>query len=478
MTRFPLAALALAAALVACGAPAPQEPAPSPRLQGAAKGWNVVLLTLDTVRADRFNSYGYGERTTTPKMDALFSQGVRFEQAMAPRALTWPSLSTVLSGLYPSGHGVIQNGYELPDALPTLPRLLADAGYETAAFLSNMCKANHQGWQTQSCSQGRDGAGIASALAWAQERAQERAQKQTQGQTQGQAQEAPFFLWVHLFGAHGPYYNGGDLAAKLDPGYTGNLVPKKWRLDAVMQNKERLAEADIRHLNAIYDAAVIGTDRLVQRLLEGLRQAGSLERTVIVVLSDHGEDLYQHNGYIYHACSPYQSGLHVPLAIVAPGLIPAGGSVRQTVELADVAPTLLDLLGLEVPDGLHGSSLRPYLERPDRGGAGKPAFSEYGDTRIHTVLADNWKLIDNPDGLTPFCFAGPKDLYPLQQAELYDLAQDPHETTNLAAAEGARVELLRALIRQRFAGLAGRAAQQEIPEDLKKELRSLGYVAP
>lgn len=423
----------------------------------------MLLLSLDTLRADRLNAYGYAERETSPRIDALLGSGVRFAQAKAPRALTWPSLATVLTGLYPSGHGVFENGYELPEGLPTLPLLLDAAGYRTAAFLSNMCRAGHRGWEVLRCSQGRDGRSLEWALAWADE-------------LEG---EEPFLLWVHLFAAHSPYYNGGDLArTELDPDYAGDLVAKKWRLDAVMSEGEELDAADRRHLDAIYDAAVIGSDRLVGRLLDGLEQRGLLEQTLIVLLSDHGEDLYQHNGYLYHACSVYQSSLHVPLGLSAPGLIPAGGEVEQPVELTDLAPTLLELLGLPPLERAHGLSLRPYLERPQRGGAGKPAYSEYGDTRIHTVLAGDWKLVVNPDRLTPFCFAGgPADLYPIEGLELYHLPDDPFEQRNVAAEHPARVAELESLIRQRFAGLERRSERQDIPEELKEELRSLGYVA-
>lgn len=195
-------------------------------------------------------------------------------------------------------------------------------------------------------------------------------------------------------------------------------------------------------------------------------------------MADHGEDLYQHNGYLYHACSVYQSSLHVPLGFAAPGLLPAEGRVSQTVELTDVLPTILELLALEAEDELHGSSLLPYLERPEASGEGKPAFSEYDDTRIHTVQVGDWKLVDNPDGVLPVCFAGvPEDFYPIAEVELYNLREDPGETVNLASQHPEKVAELRELIRQRFDSLPRNIEQQEIPEELKQELEALGYVA-
>jgi arylsulfatase A-like enzyme len=436
-------------------------------LSGAARGWNVLLLSVDTLRADHLGAWGYRARqATSPRMDALLASGVRFESAMSQRAATWPSLASVLSGLYPSAHGVAENGYGFPDDLPTLPKLLQAAGYRTSAFLANMCQANHRGWDDFACSAGQDGKTVRRALDWAA----------------SPKEKKPFFLWVHLFGAHSPYYNGGDAAQKVfDPGYAGELGPKHWRLDPVMTRRQPLDARDVIHLNALYDAAVLGSDNHVGTLLDGLQAAGRLTHTVIVFLSDHGEELYAHNGYLYHSCSVYQTALHVPLGIAAPGLLPAGTGavVPQTVELIDVAPTLLDLLGVGPPHELHGRPLTPYLERPGAGGAGKPAFSEYGAAPVHTVLADGFKLVDNPAGFDPICIpnAPPHHQFPLAREELYDLAHDPGETRNLAAGQPARVAELQQGIRRRFAGMANRLRRQDVPEELRKQLEALGYAA-
>lgn len=471
MRRLPLTAcvlplcLSLCLALAACRGEAPEPKPERRRLAGGAKGWNVVLLTVDTLRADRLGAYGYTARPTSPRLDAELAGGVVFEQAMAPRAATWPSLASLLTGLYPRTHGVTENGYGFPDDLETLPKRLRQAGYRTGAFLSNMCKANHQGWDALACTGGEDGKTIQRALAWAA--AEEQAGR-------------PYFLWVHLFGAHGPYYNGGDRAAReLDPGYQGPVGPKRWQLDRIMTEKVALSARDIQHLDALYDAAVMGVDGLSASLLDGLAAAGRMENTLLVFAADHGEELYDHHGYLYHACSVYQTTLHVPLAIRAPGLLPAGARVPQTVELIDVAPTLLELLGLPSLPGQHGRSLVPYLERPGEGGQGKPAFSEYGTSNVATVLQGDWKLIQNPDGFEPVCIPGaPPGHYPIGEVELYNLAEDPLETTNLAAREPGRVAELSQVLRQRLSTLPRRSTGQAVPEELREELRQLGYVAP
>jgi len=159
-------------------------------------------------------------------------------------------------------------------------------------------------------------------------------------------------------------------------------------------------------------------------------------------------------------------------------VIPAGARVPQVVELIDVLPTLLDLVGVAKPAEQHGKSLVPYLERPGEGGRGMPAFSEYGSSTIHTVLQDNWKLVHNPQGFSPICIPdAPPNHYPIGKEELYDLSRDPGEKENLAARQPAKVAELARLIDRRFTGLRNRVHDQKVPEDLKKELNSLGYVA-
>ncbi len=467
MTRRQLSrlnGLVLLLTSLAC-APGDEEPATGPRLTGAAQGRNVILITVDTLRADRLGVNGHlvNETSPSPRIDALLDAGVHFSNAIAPRAITWPSLASVLTGLYPSGHGAFENGYELVDEIPTLATLLAGHGYVTGRFLSNMCRANHLGWEHSFCSRGVDSKINGEALSWLD-------------QLQG---DRPIFLWVHYFGAHSPYYNGGDRAARrLDPGYEGPVAPKKAWLNRIMTDQVPLDERDLQHLDALYDAAVMGSDRFTGELLDGLESRGLMDSSLVVFLADHGEDLYDHNQYIYHACSVYQTGLHVPLAFVAPGALPAGKAVPQNVGLVDVGPTILDLLGLPLPDSIHGASLVPALERPDQPGIGRPAFSEYGSSSLRTVQLGDWKLVDNPDHESPYCLPGaPEGHYPLAPVELYNLSDDPLETTNLADRYPEKVAELQELIRRRFANLPSRLETQELPEDLKEELEALGYVA-
>ncbi len=447
--------------LAACG---PEREGPDGRLAGSARGWNVVLISVDTQRADRLGAYGYQRRTTSPRTDTLLLRsGARFERAMSPRGATWPAMATVLTGLYPKGHGVIRNGYSFPDGLPTLPLILEEAGYQTGAFLNNMHKANHRGWDEFYYGRGDDRRLVRKALAW----------------TRRLDPERPYFLWAHLFGPHSPYHMAKllDEIPGADPAYDGPIKMGKVALDQVLSERIPLDERDLEQLNALYDAAVLATDQTVGRLLDGLRSAPGAERTLFIYTSDHGEELYEHHDYFYHACSVYQTVLHVPLAFVAPGLLAPGTAIQPLVELVDVLPTLLDLIGVEPPAEQHGVSLVRLLERPDAGGEGRPAFSEYDDTSIRTVLSGDWKLVVNPDGVEPECVPGAPDFpFPIGPIELYDLGSDPGETRNLAAERPELVAELERLLEARFEGLSDRSHDQEIPEELRRELEALGYV--
>ena len=456
---FALAIAALVLASVEAWRPRAGE-RPS-ELAGKARGWNVWLLSLDTVRADRLNSYGYAVRETTRRLDGLIAHGARFERAMAPRAATWPSLGSVLTGLYPSAHGLVDNGYLFPDEIVTLPQILHAEGYQTGAFLANMCEANHRGWDRLFCARTVDTRIRPAVEEWMATVDPER----------------PFLLWTHYFASHSPYTTGRRLAEReLDPGYDGPVRPGKGALERIMRERIPLSEADLFHLDALYDGALVETDLRVARLGGRLAEAGLLENTIVVILADHGEDLYQHHGYLFHGCSVYQTSLQVPLAIVAPGVVPEELEVDQVVELLDVLPTLLELLGLQTPGELQGRSLVPALD-PALELAERPAFSEYGHSRARTVRAGDWTMVVNPDLARPSCVAGgPEDFYAIEAEELYDLASDPLEQRNLADERPQRAAELEAAIDARFELLPGDVRRQELPEEVKESLRALGYV--
>lgn len=418
-----------------------------------------MLVTVDTLRADHLGAYGYSVRDTSPVMDSLIGSGIRFERAMAPRSLTWPSLASTLSGRYPRSHGVTTNGYSFDDRVATLPKLLTASGYQTGAFLGNMCKANHQGWDHFDCV--KDPKIARKALDW----------------LGGLDRSRPFLLWTHYFGPHAGYQMGGGIGQSLDPGYEGPVRTSGAVLKRLMREGIALDSRDVQHLNAIYDAAIMGTDERIGDLMTALEAGGFLDNTVVVFVADHGEELYEHHDYIFHACSVYQNGLRVPMAIAAQDLLPAAVAVSEIVEVLDLLPTLLELLGIEPPSGLEGRSVLRHLEEPETRGWSRPAFSEWPEAGISTVVAGDWKLVDNPNEYSPTCVKGaPADFFPIAATELYNLAEDPNELVNLAASRPDKVKELEALIAARFKAVADQSQEQDVPDELKAQLRAMGYI--
>src|SRR5262245_58641206 len=286
---------------------------------------NVLLITLDTTRADRLGCYGYAP-ALTPTLDALAAAGVLFERACTPAPLTLPSHASMMTGLYPREHGLITNGRgRLEENIPTLAEDLRDAGYDTAAFVGSVVLHSQFGLQrvlaaydddmthTDPTEHGlhrqRDGKRVVdSALAWLQ-----------------QPRKSPFFCWVHLYDPHAPYVAHAD-------------------------------EFGDRFQNHPYDAEIAYVDRQIQRLVNHLEANRLWERTLVVVVGDHGESLGEHDEE-EHSLTLYNSVLHVPCIWAGRGAAAVGRRVPQPVSLVDLRPTLLETVGLRVPRGTSGHSL-------------------------------------------------------------------------------------------------------------------------
>jgi choline-sulfatase len=353
----------------------------------------LVLVTLDTVRADHLGAYG-SRAAVTPALDRLAREGVRFAQASSQVPLTLPSHATILSGLLPPHHGLRNNGAgTFPEGPATLATLLSGAGFRTAAFVGSFVLDHRfglgRGFGVYDDEIIRDpGAGTAleaerpgrevmdRALAWL-------------GQPVGADAGKPFFLWIHLYDAHAPY----------EP-------PSPWRE---------------RHPGRPYDGEISVVDEQVGRLLQELARRSLADRTVVAVAADHGEGLGEH-GEQTHGLLLYEPTLRVPLLVRGPGL-PAGTVVRTPVSLVDLAPTLAGLLGhpLPAPPGrpLDGRDLSAAL----RGGKEPAAADVYAETRYPAIF-----------GWSPLAALRRRDLKYIASArpELYDLARDPGETRDLS----------------------------------------------
>ena len=392
---------------------------------------NLLLVTIDTLRADHVGAYG-DRLAATPVLDGLAARGTRFEHAESAVPLTGPSHSTILTGLYPPAHGVRDNVNFVLDARhPTLATVLKKAGYRTAAFVGAYPVAGALGF-AQGFDEFDEGFHVSPVPGEGAERpGNEVAEAAMAWLAKTKSDPSPFFVWVHLYDPHAPY-----------------RPPAPFR--------ERFADRP-------YDGEIAFADAQVGRVLDALRSEGQADRTVVVVLADHGESLGEH-GESTHAVLIYEATLRVPLVMAGPG-VPAGRVVSERVGTVDVAPTALGLLGVAPPAGLQGRDLRGALagERLHR----EPAYGESLFGRLNCRWSSlrawtdgDWKLIN---GARP---------------ELYDLARDPGERQDRAGEERERVERMREALGAAVARMApggDRAQAVALSPDQQERLRSLGY---
>ncbi|MSR45698.1 MAG: tetratricopeptide repeat protein [Planctomycetes bacterium] len=439
------ALLAFALLLNRCGPDAaPADPSDGNGVTPAAT-WrpNVLLVTLDTMRADALGCYG-AAHGWTPTLDAFAARGVRFAMARATAPITLPSHASIFTGTYPFQHGVRDNGtFVLGEGATTLAERLKASGWQTgamtAAFVVDSAFGLAQGFdryddvgdvQLATGGEGEDrpaSAVVDRALDWL--RSVDRAR--------------PFFLWVHLFDAHFPYAAPADLMAAHpyadDPSRKGNARDKQ------------------RHL---YHLEVANVDRQLARLFAGLAPFGGAEQTLIAVIGDHGEGLGEH-GESSHAVYVYDSTLRVPL-LLAHARLPTGRVIDEPVSTVDLAPTLLDLLGLP-HDGTAGLPLAPlWQERPFA--SARTLYFENCATWFTSGWAPLYGIVQ-----------GGKKAIVGPQTRVFDVMKDPGEKRDLADRTPDLVETARTTL-SNYADLT-LAATRHTPDSAElAALNRLGYV--
>jgi arylsulfatase A-like enzyme/cytochrome c-type biogenesis protein CcmH/NrfG len=412
-----------------------------PSIAAAADPPSIILITIDTVRADRMGFLG-STRGLTPQLDALARQSVVFERAYSQAPLTPVSHATILSGTYPSFHGVRDFGSRFPDSIPYLPAIFHAQGYHTAAFVSSIildpqngfAPGFERGFDTYDAGFHRKKAGEA-RLGSMQRRGEEtisRALAWLRRNRQG-----PVFLWVHIWDAHDPY----------DP-------PSPF--------KERFPSAP-------YDACVAYVDASVGKLLTGLRSAGVFQGSLIAVMSDHGESLGEH-GENTHGVFLYDSTIRVPLLVKFPEAMFAGQRVSSRVSLVDVAPTLINASRMPIPTKMQGQLLLPVLaskigpKTTDRPSIAESEYSQrgFGWSSLQALRAGNFLFVKAP------------------QPELYNQVADAAEERNLYEKDKlAAVKLsgqLDTLLKQAGAN-APQSSRAPLDQQSIEKLGALGYVA-
>ena len=411
----------------------------------------VILITIDTLRADRLSSYG-SDRVSTPHIDRLAGEGIRFANASSTVPFTLPAHSSIMTGLYPPSHGVRENvGYVLGADRTTLAERFRDAGYRTGGFVSafvldarwgigrgfdtyiddfdldsmagaNLGSVQRSGPET-----------IAHALEWL-DGAVPSGDRGAAGGTNG---PPPFFLWLHLFDPHDPY----------EP-------PEPF-----------LTEYEGRP----YDGEVAYTDSLVGGFRSALEERGLFDESVVVLTADHGEGLGDH-GESYHGFFVYDTTVHVPLIVRLPGGVEGGRVVADAVSHVDIAPTLAEFLGLAETGAGQGRSLLLSMQgledRDSRRGVYAESFyalDHYGWAPLRSLRTADYKYIETPD------------------PELYALLDDPGELTNVLLERRDTSRELRAAALELAADLDGAAPEATPEPDLDEralaQLQALGYLA-
>lgn len=414
--------------------PTPSSRATSQPTTNASRltdGWNLLLISIDTLRADHLGCYG-NQRVRTPNIDRLAGEGVRFMNATTVAPITLPAHSSLMTGVEPYIHGARDNGiYTLSDENVTLAEVLSGAGYRTSAHVgADVIRAESglaQGFASYTDPRSSRRAGdapperpaeavVGDAMRWLNEHAKER-----------------FFLFVHLFDPHRPY-----------------LAPQ--RFTDVYPTEPYLAEISY-------------ADEQVGVLLAGLERLGVNEKTLVVLTADHGEGLTQHEE-LTHAFLLYDSTLSIPLIFRAPGALKLGRVVDDQVSIVDCMPTILSCLGIGGPP-MQGRDLSPLLS--DSGtlpphGAYSESLSGYFNFQFSPLRSwreNGWKYIHAP------------------QPELYDLRNDPGETHNVAVEQPERVRQMAGELRKRVESAVTRRVHpslKSIDSDDMRSLQALGYV--
>lgn len=431
-----------AALVVAAACGTPEDPMTGPRRipsladvvgHGSAAGFNLVLISVDTLRQDRLGCYGYA-RAETPAMDGLGDHGVRFGDAVTSVPVTLPSHATMMTGLSPLRHGVRDNGaYFLDSSHGTLAEALQQAGYTTSAFVGSFVLDARfgldQGFDVYDFQVGESGyrsrmpdfnerdaeSVTTAALDWFEHHS-------------AQPDAPPFFVWLHYFDPHLPYHSP-------------------------FANLSRFAGRP-------YDAEIAYVDEQIGRFVEALERMGHQQDTLVALVSDHGEALGDH-GESTHGMLLYESTIRVPMILSGRGLFDGAYTVdNQVVGLVDLRPTLEDLLGLSSDEEMDGSSLIRTTEDPDR--------SIYLETHmpftlarwspLHALRRHSQKYIEAP---TP---------------ELYDLAADPAEVANLLEQTPKLGADLSGRLAEMMKADPGAEATREIDDAERKRLEALGYV--
>ncbi|MBW2696624.1 MAG: sulfatase [Deltaproteobacteria bacterium] len=461
----------------------------------------VLLISIDTLRADHLGVYGH-DRFTSPRIDAMASKGTVFDDASATAPWTLPSHASLLTGLYPRRHGVATMMAGLPRDLPTLAAMLGEAGFTTAAVVNNTWLARESYGLTRDFDEYTfvdSSENRRSPNTWVTDEAIRWLSEHGSG---------PLFVFAHYFDVHTDYASLPEYEKLFVTAYDGPFTGDAWQLQVANLEDDYIAFCtrefdpekcrfggpdgprpvddslvklvpgadDLRHLEELYDAGIRQLDTELGRLFGFLRDGGYADRTLLILTSDHGEEFGDH-GRVEHFSTQYQEMLHVPLIMVGPG-VPIGERVSAAVSLVDIVPTVLSMTGVPLRADLDGLDLSPLLRRE-----GEQRFSariQYGEASG----GHNYAAIVAP-GIFPIHRSIRRGRHKLvyeskrDEYALFDLDADPGEQRDISTREPVVTAELIALMKDRYHEYTPEPRPENRielgAEDLEK-LRALGYV--
>jgi arylsulfatase A-like enzyme len=454
----------------------------------AGNGPNVLLVSIDSLRADHLHCYGYS-RETSPNIDRLAREGARFQTAVAPTSWTLPSHMSLLTSLDPLHHGVISDLTRLPRHAVTLAEVFQHSGYTTAGFVSSAYLHARWGY-----SQGFDlyddySAGNSAVLGGREVRVtsprlSDRVRRWIKGWN-ADGRKRPFFMFVHMMDVHYDYLPPAPYDTMFDPDYRGEISGKGFIADRRINR--HIARRDLEHILALYDGEVRFTDEHLGKIIGDLSSLNILDNTMIAVTSDHGDEFFEH-GWKGHRESLYDEVVLVPMVVRYPKSIPANTVVETQVRLIDLGSTLMPLAGIKETLG-YAKARSLYAARDLTPLIMSASARSAGDKRLNGSH-------EHTDGLPAFLHlteifnARPGPLFGVRSGggkliispdkgavEVYDLTVDAAEQQNLIAKEHARVAPLKTMLENwRSQGLRSSARSGRLGAKEMEQLRDLGYL--
>jgi arylsulfatase A-like enzyme len=470
----------------------PTPPAP-PAI--ARDHYNVLIILLDSLRADHIEPGGE-TRVATPRLQRLADEGITFRGARSTASWTRPAVASLLTSLYALNHGVLSITSRLPKKVPFLASILKKNGYQTILITNNVMVSPTYGFGrgfTRVFKEFHLGGGSIDAPGTEQRRYRDPEQHAHEiwskyiASAAAAATEKPFFVYLHERDPHLPYSPPSPYDAMYASSYEGNASSVPVRIGMLRYRPELAEPALIDHFDGLYSGEVSYMDRYVGTLLDHLEMAGLERKTLVVFISDHGEEFWEHES-VGHGHSVYDELLRVPLILRLEGVLPEGLVSDVPVDLADVAPSILDLLGIDPPPSAQGTSVLPYAIPPTAGAeregttAAVPVREHFSAAQANapdtatqpvatSIVYGNWKLIHTAaEGRSV-------------DRRLFDLATDPGEHSDIADTQAVVVgtlDQMRRWMRRDF------DASRPRPEDTvdlstldsegEANLRALGYI--